>query len=140
MAITHLNPYLIFDGRGGQAIELYTSALGAVVEHLQRFGDMPGASLPDEHKSRVMHAVVRIGGGTVMISDDQPGHAPARGTNTFVALHLDDVDDTTRKFEALAKGGTVLQPLQDTFWGARFGMLIDAFGVSWMFNCDLKKR
>jgi PhnB protein len=34
----------------------------------------------------------------------------------------------------------VTMPLQDTFWGARFGMLIDKFGVSWMLNCELPKK
>jgi len=31
-------------------------------------------------------------------------------------------------------------PLQDTFWGAKFGMLTDAFGLRWMFNCEAAKR
>jgi PhnB protein len=44
-----------------------------------------------------------------------------------------------KKFDALAVGGKVLMPLQDMFWGAKFGMLRDAYGISWMFNCELKK-
>ncbi|HTY54572.1 MAG TPA: VOC family protein [Candidatus Binataceae bacterium] len=44
-----------------------------------------------------------------------------------------------KKFEALAAGGKVTMQLQDTFWGARFGMLTDAYGIRWMFNCELKK-
>ena len=39
----------------------------------------------------------------------------------------------------MGAGGTVTMPLQDMFWGARFGMLKDTFGVQWMFNCELKK-
>jgi len=27
-------------------------------------------------------------------------------------------------------------PLEDTFWGARFGMLVDKFQINWMFNCQ----
>ena len=44
-----------------------------------------------------------------------------------------------KAFEALAAGGNVTSALRDTFWGAKFGMLTDAYGVSWMFHCDLKK-
>ena len=33
-------------------------------------------------------------------------------------------------------GGKITMPLQDTFWGARFGMFTDRFGVKWMFNCE----
>jgi hypothetical protein len=43
-------------------------------------------------------------------------------------------------FEALAAGGGKISfPIHDTFWGSKFGMLTDAFGVSWMFNCEIKK-
>jgi len=45
-----------------------------------------------------------------------------------------------RKFDALAEGGTVTQPLVDTFWGARFGMVTDPFGVNWMLNGELPQR
>ena len=43
-----------------------------------------------------------------------------------------------RAFDALSEGGSVTMPLQDTFWGARFGTLTDAFGIRWMFNCEKK--
>jgi histidinol phosphatase-like PHP family hydrolase len=55
------------------------------------------------------------------------------------SLDFDDAADMTKKFEALSAGGGVTMPLQDTFWGARFGMLTDAFGIKWMFNFELKK-
>ena len=45
----------------------------------------------------------------------------------------------TKKFDALAEGGKVQEPLQDTFWGAKFGILQDAYGIRWMFNCENKK-
>jgi PhnB protein len=44
-----------------------------------------------------------------------------------------------KAFELLSAGGKVTLPIQDTFWGAKFGMLTDAFGVRWMFNCETKK-
>ena len=50
-------------------------------------------------------------------------------------LDFDDVGEMTQKFTALAHGGQVSLALQRTFWGATFGMLTDAFGVRWMFNC-----
>ena len=42
-------------------------------------------------------------------------------------------------FNKMAEGGKITMPLQEQFWGAKFGMLRDKFGVSWMFNCELKK-
>jgi PhnB protein len=139
MSIKALNPYLMFDGTAEKAIQLYERALGAKAETVQRFGDIPGMPAPPEHKNRVMHAMLKLDQGVIMISDEQPGNTTRVGNNVHVCLEFDDVADMTKKFEALADGGKVVSPLQDTFWGAKFGLLTDAYGVNWMFNCTLKK-
>lgn len=140
MSIKQLNPYLNFDGTAEQAIKLYEKALGAKTEGVQRFGDIPGAPPNSEHKNRVMHARLDIGAGMLMISDTQPGTPSTSGSNVHVCLDFDDPADLTKKFDALAVGGKVTMPVQDTFWGAKFGMLTDAYGISWMFNCTLQPR
>jgi PhnB protein len=87
-----------------------------------------------------MHAVIKLGaGGTIMLSDIQPGMPHVPGTNYYISLDFDDVADMTKKFDALSAGGKVGMPLNDTFWGAKFGMLTDRFGVNWMFNCEQRK-
>jgi PhnB protein len=139
MAIRQLNPYLNTDGTGAQAIAFYESALGAKAERVQTFGDTPGMPVAPEHKGRIMHAVLRIGGATVMLSDGPPGKPIPKESNTHVCLDFDDPADLEKKFAALSKGGQITMPVQDTFWGAKFGMLTDAFGIHWMFNCELKK-
>jgi PhnB protein len=139
MAIQQLNPYLNFDGTAEKAIALYERALGAKTEGLQRFGDVPGQAPAPATAQRVMHALLRIGEGTVMISDTPPGMPLALGSNVHVCLDYDDPAEMAQRFDALAAGGEISMPLQDTFWGARFGMLTDAYGIRWMFNCTLKK-
>lgn len=140
MSIKKLNPYLNFDGTAAKAIELYQRALGATLDGpISPFGEVPGMDVAPEHKNRVMHAVLRIGEGVIMISDGMPSQPVTAGNNTHVVLDFDDVGDMGKKFDALAAGGKVTMPLNDTFWGARFGMLSDAYGINWMFNCDLKK-
>ncbi|HWF09243.1 MAG TPA: glyoxalase/bleomycin resistance/extradiol dioxygenase family protein [Bryobacteraceae bacterium] len=138
MSVQKLNPYLQFNGNAAKAIELYERALGAKVESLMRHGDMPNAT--PEKKDLIMHAALKIGGGELMLSDEMFAAPIAGGKNFYVALHLDDVADAEKMFAALSAGGTVTQPFVDTFWGAKFGMLVDAFGVQWMFNCELKKQ
>ena len=107
---------------------------------VMRFGDVKEMPVAPEHKDRVMHATLAVGGGKLMISDSQPGSAVTAGDATQVALHFSgDLDDMGRKFTALAEGGQVVMPLTDTFWGARFGMVVDRFGIRWMFNGELPK-
>jgi PhnB protein len=139
MAIKNINPYLNFDGTAEQAIALYQRALGATYDRLMRFGDAQGTPIDPAYKDRIMHVSLRIGEGIIMLSDTMPGMPVARDSNTHVILEFDDPADETQKFNALAAGGTITMPLQDTFWGAKFGMLTDAFGIHWMFHCELKK-
>jgi len=138
MAIKKLNPYLNFNGTAAKAIKLYEKALGAKAENIMPWG-MPGEAPTPETKDRIMHAVLHIGDGVVMVSDARPDDPTTVGTNVHVTLDFDDANDMARKFEALSAGGKITMPLQDTFWGAKFGMLVDAYGISWMFNCQGKQ-
>jgi PhnB protein len=139
MAIKQLNPYLTFNGTAAKAIKLYETALGAKTENVMPWAEAPGTQVTPDTKDRVMHARLRIGDGVMMLSDSQPGQPATPGTSVHVTLDFDDATDMARKFEALSTGGKITMPLQDTFWGAKFGMLTDAYGVSWMFNCQTKK-
>jgi PhnB protein len=138
MAIKNLNPYLNFPGTAAKAIALYESVFATKAEQVSRFGDTPGVDVGPEHKDRIMHARIHVGPGVVMMSDTPPGMPVANESNTHVCLDFDDATDMRKKFEALADGGQVTMPVQDTFWGATFGMLTDRFGIRWMFNCEKK--
>jgi len=139
MAIRKLNPYLNFDGTAAKAIKLYEKALDAKPENVMPWPTEPGKEATPETKDRIMHAVLHIGDGVVMLSDSQPGVPVKAGTNMHVTLDFDDAADMARKFDALSAGGTIDMPMQDTFWGAKFGMLTDAHGIHWMFNCEVRK-
>ena len=140
MAVTGLNPYLNFEGTADKAIAHYERALGAKVEGVMRFGDVQGMETPPEHKNLVMHATLVVEGNKLMLSDGHPGSRVIAGDSVYIAIHFSgDLDDMARKFAALAEGGEVAQPLVDTFWGARFGIVVDPFGVRWMFNGELPK-
>lgn len=139
MSIKNLNPYLNFNGTAAEAIELYERVFGVKAEQRSTFGDHVGADVPPEYAGRIMHARLHIGPSLIMISDAAPGNTVATEGNVHVCLDIDDPAETTKKFEALAAGGKVTMPLQDMFWGATFGMLTDAYGIRWMFNCEKKK-
>ncbi|WP_396625739.1 VOC family protein [Luteitalea sp.] len=137
MSLTSVNPYLHFSGNAAQAIALYVDALGATVEFLQHYKDVPGGQFTAEQGEQVMHATLKIGDSQLMISDAYPGLQVGPGTNMNVILNYTDTSIVEAQFVTLAEGGRVETPLQDTFWGARFGQLVDRFGISWMFNASL---
>lgn len=136
MTLKTLNPYIMLNGKAEQAIARYQEALGAtLVGPIMRYGDVPGHPAPAEHAKLVMHARLEVNGLVLMVSDARPDHPVAKGSDVSIMLEFDDVDHTRRVFDQLAEGGEVSVALHDTFWGATFGALDDAFGVSWMFNC-----
>jgi PhnB protein len=136
MSIKAATPYLSFNGTADAVIEFYTRALGAEVEGgIMRYADMPADAgpCPPEDKQRVMHSCLRLGEARLMLSD-VPSARPVPSESTIsVCLEFDDIDEMTRKFEALAAGGTIVMNLHDAFWGSKFGLLNDKFGISWMF-------
>jgi PhnB protein len=71
-----------------------------------------------------------------MGSDTTPDRPTDDMSGCSISLNVDSVAEAERVFAALAQDGTVQMPLEATFWAARFGMLVDRFGVAWMVNCE----
>jgi PhnB protein len=130
-------PYLNFDGNTREAMTFYQKCLGGNLA-IQTFGDV-GAPGPPGSENRVMHARLDNGPAMLMASDTMPGHPFSQGSNVHINVDCDNVDEIERIFAAMSDGANVVMPLVDQFWGARFGMLIDKFGMHWMYNCELKK-
>ncbi|TNF28267.1 MAG: glyoxalase/bleomycin resistance/extradiol dioxygenase family protein [Deltaproteobacteria bacterium] len=135
MGIKNVTPYLFFNGQATDAVALYERALGARTESLMRFGELPGGCTAGD-EGRVMHASLRLGEALVMVSDAPTAQPSAVGANVQLTLDFDDLDDMRARFDALAATGAVVSAIQETFWGAHFGVLRDSFGVFWMFNCQ----
>ena|ERR1043166_8114565 len=130
-----VQPYLFLDGRCEEAIDFYKSVLGARVEMLMRWKDcpeppQPGATPPGS-ADKIMHASLRIGEATVMVSD---GNCKGKPVFQGFSLSLDAKDDAEaeRLFAALGTGGQVQMPMEKTFFSSRFGLVADKFGVPWM--------
>ena len=131
-----LNPYLVFNGDCAEAFKFYEQALGAKIEALMTFAGSPAAEhVPAEFADKVLHAVMKIDGQTVMASDAPPGKYE-RPTGISVSISLNDRERGERIFNALAEGGKVEMPFQKTFWAEGFGMCSDRFGIPWMVNVE----
>ena len=125
-----IQPYLFYNGRCDEAIDFYRAAVGAEVTMLMRFKDSPE---PTSHgvQEKVMHASLRIGDTTVLVSDGRcTGQLSFQGF--ALSLTVPDDAEAERLFAALGDGGQVQMPLTKTFFSSKFGMLTDRFGVLWM--------
>ena len=129
-----ITPYLTFNGTCRQAMTFYKDILGGELQ-LMDFANSP-MDVPDEAKNYIMHAILTSNGVTVMASDTMPNQTVTNGNSVSLSINCQSVDEINQLFNSLAEGGQITMPLDDTFWGARFGMLIDKFGTCWMFNYD----
>lgn len=140
MPASKATAYLFFNGTAHQAIALYEKALGARLEHKQLYSEVCGEGCPAADKSRIIHATLHFGEDLVMVSDAPESRPVPPRSNVAVALDFPDLADMTRAFNRLGEKGEVDHPLQDAFWGDKFGALMDEFGISWMFVCRSDKN
>jgi PhnB protein len=119
-----LTPYLtIRGGRGAEAISWYAQAFGA--KEVFR-------NLADDGK-RLLHGRIEVNGAILMFSDDFPdmrGGAETPAPAAFL-LHLQVDDADAWAARAVAAGAELVMPIQDMFWGDRYGHLRDPFGFTW---------
>lgn len=131
-----MNPYLSFKGDCEAAFTFYERHLGAQRGSLFRYGGSPmSGDVPPDWSDKIMHGTLTIGGQVLMGGDVAPERYEApKGFS--LSLQIDRTSEAERIFDALAEGGTVVMPLEQTFWAARFGMIVDRFGIPWLINCE----
>jgi PhnB protein len=122
-------------GDGAAAIDFYVKAFDA-----EELGRVPA---PDGKK--LFHAALKVNGSTVMLNDDFPemsdgkSMTPTALGGSPVTIHL-VVTDVDAKFQkAVDAGATVVMPLEDAFWGDRYGVLRDPFGHLWSMGQPVRE-
>jgi len=128
-----LSPHLVVDDANA-AIDFYVKAFGAV-----EVGRIPR---PD---GKLIHGCVQIDGANVMLADDFPemtegkSMTPKALGGTPVTVHLTVTDVETRFQQAVDAGATVVMPLEDQFWGDRYGVVRDPFGHQWSLGQPVRE-
>ncbi len=119
--------YLAIDG-AIKAVDFYKKALAAEEAMV----------MPPDDSGRTMYAHLYINGSSVMFSDFYPEQGcPVEKHGGFnIMLKVEDADAWFDR--AVAAGATPLMPVQNMFWGDRYGQVKDPFGVIWAFNGPLK--
>lgn len=118
-----LVPYLQVEG-ASKASDFYVQAFGA--KEVFRY--------PVDASGRTMHIHLYINGSSLMLSDGYPEHGcPVEKPQGYnLTLQVKDIDSWWKR--AVDAGATIVMPVQDMFWGARYGQLRDPFGVLWSMN------
>jgi PhnB protein len=125
--------------RGGVVAYLGVDGAAKAAEFYKRaFGAEEVARQPVDAQGRTMHIHLYINGGSLMLSDPYPEHGYPLETPGAFTLHLqvDDVDAWWRR--AVDAGAEITLPLQEMFWGDRYGQLRDPFGVNWSLAAPVK--
>lgn len=116
-----VTPHLVIRG-AAKAIDFYKEAFGA-----REVSRMPGPS------GALMHAEIQIGDSVVMLADEWPGfeRSPStlKGSTATIHLYVENADELFAR--AVKAGATVSMPMNDAFWGDRYGSLTDPFGHEW---------
>jgi PhnB protein len=132
----NLHISLAFDGQCEAAFRFYERCLNGTITFMLTWGSSPAArEAPPGWEAKIYHATLRVGDAVITGGDVAPErYEQPKGFS--VVLEMDDRSQAERIFDALAEHATIQMPLQETFWAARFAMLVDRFGTPWMINCE----
>jgi PhnB protein len=126
-------PHLVVDDAAA-AVDFYVKAFGAT-----ELGRVPH---PD---GRLVHAALNLNGSMVMLNDDFPEHHDGKSSTpkalggTPVTIHLQVTDVEAAFARAVDAGATIVAPLEDQFWGDRYGIVRDPFGHQWSLGQPVRE-
>lgn len=131
-----VNPYLSFNGQCEAAFQFYAQCLGGQLGAIFRYAGSPLADqVPADWQDKVMHGSVTVGEQVLMGADVAPDRYEEPKGFTL-SIQIKSTAEAERIFDELSKDGRISMPLEQTFWAALFGMLVDRFGIPWQINCD----
>ena len=128
-----LTAHLSYSGHCREAFNFYAQLFGGELMMLA-YGDTPMAKeVPAEWSEKIVHATLSFDGCELAGSDVQSDYY-RRPQGFSVLVDVEGVEKARRIFTALAEGGSVEMPMQETFWSPAFGVLTDRFGIPWEIN------
>ncbi len=140
--MTKVNAYMTFNGDCEEAFSFYKSAFGGEFLYIGRYKDVPPTDRQTfrlENDEKIMHVSLPISKETILMGCDST-EAYGQGTifrnNISISINLDNKEEADRLFNELSAGGQIKMSMNQTFWGAYFGMFTDRFGINWLINCD----
>ena len=131
-----LNPYLSFDGNAEEAMNFYADVFGGEVVHLDRYSSAQGMQYPEGYDDKIIHGRVKFSDNLIYFSD--VAFAKTKGDTISLSIEFDNEEQIDSAYAKLSDGGTVHMPLENTFWGAKYGKVTDKYGFQWDLNFQFK--
>ncbi len=134
--MTSINTYLTFNGNCREAMNFYKKCLGGEL-FFQTIGESPiSGKMPQVMKDCILHSTLTKGDLIIMASDMVGDNGLTIGNSVSLMLNCNDEEEIRFFYENLSENGTPTHPLENSFWGALFGDLIDQYGNQWLLHCD----
>jgi len=132
--MAQINPYLSFEGNCSEVMNFYKDCLGGDLT-IQLVKDSPVADkVPATMQDQVMHSSITLQGAVLVMGSDMRREKLINGNTISLCVNCDSEEQIQSYFQKFSAGGKIVDPLQKSFWGATFGVVMDKFDHQWMFN------
>jgi PhnB protein len=129
-----INSYLTFNGNCREAMKFYQKCLGGKLT-FQTIGESPlSQMMPKKMKDCILHCTLTNGSLLLMGSDMVGENVLIKGNAVSLTLNCISEKEIRSCYKKLSIDGKATHPLEDSFWGALFGVLIDKYGNHWLLN------
>lgn len=138
-----VNPYLSFNGNCEVAFNFYKSVFGGEFSFIGRYKDIPGETIPESEKEKIMHMSLPLTEAVCLMGSDASeafGQVTKFGDCVTITLCTGNEEETRRIYDGLSKGGKIEMSLEKTFWAELYGQFTDKFGISWAINFEKERK
>jgi len=138
--MTTVNIYLTFNGNCEEVFNFYKSVFGGEFSYIGRYKEMPpmdGKICPPGDMEKIMHISLPISKETILMGSDSSdafGNTATTGDNFSISINTDSKAEADRLFNGLSAGGSIIMPMDKTFWGDYYGVFVDKYSIHWMVS------
>lgn len=134
---------LAFNGNCETAFKFYKSVFGGEFDFVGRYKDIPGETIPESEKEKIMHISLPLTQTVVLMGSDASeafGQVVEFGNSITITLCVESKEEAHRIYKELSEGGTINMPLEKTFWAELYGQFTDKFNINWAINFEKQKQ
>lgn len=127
----NLHVHLVFNGNCLEAFNTYAALFNGKIVFLFRKGEDETIQVEESQKEKISHIILQTESFSLQGEDADAGIVTTTGSSKLV-LEFRDMEKLQKTFETLSREGTVVTPLEKTFFSEAIGEVVDKFGVRWL--------